>query len=483
MLHCVLLGLFFTLGEPSFAQSNAPPSSAPRLVKLDVAATDFTGHPIADLRPADVQLREDTKPRPIVFFRYAGSQRATIPRVDGEFVNRPAAAPLIILLDRWNGNQIANQGLMSTAAERREIDAALQKLKSMDNVYIYFLTNHGELFPVRPLPGTDGDLRVAPAPSPDELVATLDAAAKGTLGFRDREPDLRMFTTFLALDQLASQAASIAGRKNLIWITQGTPLIGPREPGSNEVVDFTPHQAVLAARAQLAVYIVAQSAKGAGVDLSNPMWAQLQKFSALTGGRSYASDAAGQAIAEALTDSGATYRIAYDSQVSEADRKEHKIRLDAKRKGVRLLTREGFAGDAEPDPDQVEDTAFRNGRRSPLDATQIGLGVVMSRNPVAKTIHLDIRIDPSDLLLERRREQYQGEIDVMVALYSDGFLREALPSAHAKINLTQVQLDLAVKDGIHILQDVPVGEEVRNVRVMVYDRGLQALGTVTVPMN
>jgi len=480
----VIVCMVLVSAAHAFAQSEAGADSLRRLIKLNVSATSSKGEPVTDLRAEELQIREDGKPRPIAFLRFAGSKRAMVPHADGEFANRPAAPPLVILLDRWNGSQgLRNQGLMTTAQARRELGAALQRLKSVDNVYIYFLTNHGELFPVRPLPGTDGDLRVDPAPSPADLLAKLDAAAPEIQGFRDRDPDLRMFTTFLALNQLASQAASIAGRKNLIWVTQGTPLIGPREPGSpNEMLDFTPQQAEVAARAQMAIYIVEQSDKGAGVDLSS-MTAQLRTFAGLTGGRLYSSDAADVAIAEAMTDADANYRIAYDSSVRKIDNKEHKIRLTATRKGIRLLTRDGFAGAPEPEPDMVEDAAFRNGRRSPLDATEIGLGVTMSRKAANGTVHFDIRVDPADVLIERRGDRYHGALAVMVALYSEGSLKEALPRSRADFSLTRAQMNQAAKDGIHIPQDVPVGKGSRNVRVMVFDRGLQGLGTVMVPLK
>lgn len=50
-------------------------------------------------------------------------------------------------------------------------------------------------------------------------------------------------------------------------------------------------------------------------------------FSSLTGGRWYPSDYTAPALAGALADGRATYRLAYYAPIRPKDKKEHKIRL------------------------------------------------------------------------------------------------------------------------------------------------------------
>jgi hypothetical protein len=138
---------------------------------------------------------------------------------------------------------------------------------------------------------------------------------------------------------------------------------------------------------------------------------------------------------------------------------------------------------AESDPDELEAAEFGIGRRSPFEAAEIGLRVTMSRKPAATTVHFEIRVDPADLMIEQRDGRYRGDLDVAAALYSEGFLKKTWSTKRVDINLTQAQLDEAAKAGVVIPMDLAVGDGTQKVRVMVFDRRLQALGSVTIPIN
>jgi hypothetical protein len=76
--------------------------------------------------------------------------------------------------------------MMTLASAWQDISSALAHLESVDRVYIYLLTSHGDLLPVHPLPEAGADLRAATPPSTAELVAKLNEAvrtdqASGTL--------------------------------------------------------------------------------------------------------------------------------------------------------------------------------------------------------------------------------------------------------------------------------------------------------------
>jgi VWFA-related protein len=464
----------------AFAQASAKSDSHQRLVELTVAASDAKNDPVVDLRAGDIQIREDGTARSVVFFRFARSKSTLSPPGPGEFTNRPAAAPTLILLDRWN------ERMLTMASAWQDIRAALAHLETVDRVYVYFLTSHGDLFPVHPLPEANADLRVADPPTSAELVAKLNEAVRTMEGLRATDaldPVLRANTTFQALEGLFSRMASIAGRKNLIWVTHGLPL-NVSLPGGGWA-DFTvPVQNLsqAAARSQVAIYTVVQSAEGAGADPTDAAKQTLQMFSALTGGRSYASGKSESAIQDALADSRGSYRLACYSPVRENDRKEHKIRVESVRKGVRLLTREGYFGNAtEPDPDRLAEAAFSGESHCPFDATEIALRVAMSRKPPAGIVHFDVYVDPADVLLERRGEGFQGSLTVMFALYRNSVLQGVLPPIQKDLTFTQEQFNSVLKDGIVIPQDVTVSDQIQQVRVMVFDRTLHGLGSVTIP--
>jgi len=84
-------------------------------------------------------------------------------------------------------------------------------------------------------------------------------------------------------------------------------------------------------------------------------------------------------------------------------------------------------------------------------------------------------------LIERRGESYQGGLDVMLGFYSEGFLKRPSRPMRFDINLTRDQFDKAGQDWIHFPQTVLVSDAIEKIRVMVFDRGLHRLGSVTIP--
>jgi len=273
---------------------------------------------------------------------------------------------------------------------------------------------------------------------------------------------------------------ALAGRKSLIWVTEGIPLT-VRSGQRAGRVDFTPQVrslSELAAQSQIVTYTVDQTN---GTGASEPS-RTLEMFSALTGGRWYTRDNAAQALADALVDGRGSYRLAYYSAAPEKDGKEYKIRLDTPRKGVHLMARDGFiAGAAGPDPQQVETTAFNNQIDSPIDASEIGLRVSLARAPQTGAVHFNIHVDPADVLIEHSGERYQAKLDVMVAFYSEGLLKGTSPATRTNLGFSAEQMDRIAKEGISLPLDLPVGSDIQSAKIVVFDPGLQALGSVTVP--
>jgi VWFA-related protein len=471
----ILLLLVVLSAFPSFAQID---SESQRLVRLNVSAINAKGEPVTDLRGADIRLREDGKQRPLVFFRFAGSKRPMTLLTPGEVSNRPVPAPTVILLDRWN------ERITTTATAWDDIGAALKRLESVERVYIYFLTNQASLVPVYPLPGTEADLRAAAEPTAAQLSAQLDEAVRKFNGFRvieAQDPVLRVNATLQALNTLGRQMATIAGRKNLIWVTHGFPLT-VRLVGS-DFADFTPQVrafSAAAARTEISIYAVDQSSLGSGADPASLGRMTLEMATSLTGGRFYPSGNTDLALSGAMNDALGSYRLAYRSPDRENDRMEHKIRVESTRKGVRLLTREGyFDGIAEIDPDAFEEGFLGSQRRSAFDADEIGLRVTTSPNPTGTTMHLAIHVDPADILLERDSDNYRARLTVIFLSYSEGFLKQA-PAIHKDLNLTADQFNKAIKDGLEFSQDLPIADKIDKIRVMVFDRELHGLGSVTI---
>jgi VWFA-related protein len=450
-----------------------------RLVELSVIATTNKDEPVTDLEASEVHLKEDGKARPLAFFRFAGSRRQIAAPAAGEFINRPAPPPTVILFDRWN------ETIMLAAEAWSDIGNAIQRLESVDRVYIYFLTPKGELYPVRPLPPADADLRGAAPVQAAQLRAALDETVKKLNGFRDMDvldPGIRANTTLKALANLGTQMSAIAGEKTLLWVTRGFPL---QLFIQGQSIDFTAQVRGIATamvQSKVALSAVDQSARGAGADPVGESRQTLQTFSELTGGRWYESGDTVHALNQSISDTRGEYRVAYYSDFRQNDKKEHKIRIESSRKNVRFVTREGYFGNTpEPDPNIMEKASFNAESRSPFDASEIAVRVEFKEEQGGE--HLTIHVNPSDILLAENGGEYQGHLSVAFAVYSSGTFKGATKPVDTAVNLSKDQLAQAQKDGIVLNQDVPHAEGADRLRVMVYDAGLHALGTVTIPLK
>lgn len=304
----------------AFAQTGGQPEG--RLVTLSVVATTNKGDPVTDLAPADTRIKEDGKSRPVATLRF-----------------HPPSGPTVIVVDRWN-ERVATSGSAWIS-----IRTGLQAVQPGDGVYLYFLDTHGAMGQVRPLP-KPGDSRKEFEPASSQLIAGFDEVVKAAPGFRDvdvQDPVLRVNATFRALGSLSAQMAAFPGRKNLLWVTHGVPLTAKTLDGN--LLDLTAQLRSFSgglAQSQVAIYAVDESIAGAAADPNGQSRATLQMLATQTGGRWFQSSAFPQALAACLSDSRNSYSVAYYSPVD--DKKYHRIHLESARKGVHLLTSEGYEG-------------------------------------------------------------------------------------------------------------------------------------------
>jgi VWFA-related protein len=172
-------------------------------IHLDVTVTDATGKPVTGLEPWDFKLLDENQPRKILSFHaYDGAQVKPEPPVE-----------VILLID------MANLPFTQVAFVRGE----LRK---------FLLENDGHLRqPVSLFLLTDTGLRVQPQPSLEggQLIRVLDQAkgsvqtitsASGGEGMLERfQLSIRKLT------DIAENEANKPGRKLLIWVGPGWPLL------------------------------------------------------------------------------------------------------------------------------------------------------------------------------------------------------------------------------------------------------------------
>jgi VWFA-related protein len=200
----------FSLPQLAIAQQAGPqalpvPAQDPHTITLHVVVSGKKGGPIAGLEQSDFAVHLDKKPVPILSFRAVQASAA-----DSEPVQT------ILLIDAVNLN------VTRLAYERTQIDHYLRQ-------------NGGKLpQPITLVVLTDTGVKVTPEPTQDgnALGDFLKQTSTGLREFGSRQGVYSWIEQFeisaKALSDLATFEATRPGRKILVWISPGWPLLsGP----------------------------------------------------------------------------------------------------------------------------------------------------------------------------------------------------------------------------------------------------------------
>ncbi|MGC1969386.1 MAG: VWA domain-containing protein [Candidatus Acidiferrales bacterium] len=185
------------------APTGAPPPAASTKIYLDVVVSPKSGPPVADLQQQDFTLLDNKSPQPITSFQ--------------AFTGREAPIKVVLLIDA------VNSGTQRVGYERIQIDKFLR-------------AEGGHLaYPVALAVFTDKGISIAADLSSDgnALSEALDKssiairAIGASAGFYGAAERLQY--SLAALHQLTASLARQPGRKVVIWVSPGWPLLsGPR---------------------------------------------------------------------------------------------------------------------------------------------------------------------------------------------------------------------------------------------------------------
>jgi hypothetical protein len=174
----------------------------PAQESIYLVAFDRQGEPIVDLKPSELKLLDNGRAQAIASLARLGQS---------------PSSPTVFLYD------LLNTGIYSRATVQEQIIHALQNLPPNAPAYLYLLSGGGELIPIHGV-GT------VESPSwPREAVSLLDSALRNTNVVRTStlmQVGTRVNATYTAILHLANEIARLNGRKNLVWITHGLPLLG-----------------------------------------------------------------------------------------------------------------------------------------------------------------------------------------------------------------------------------------------------------------
>jgi VWFA-related protein len=208
---CAVAG-FAVLGGSAFSQQAVVPTAAARTpersrISLDVVVTDKAGKPVGDLEPPDLTLLDNNQPRKILSFR----------RTEGSTGSKfDPPVEVILVIDAVN--------LPYQAVTRQRLD-----------VEKFLRLNNGQLaFPTSVFMYTSQGLLVQPAPSKDgNALAKIVDKESGTVRARELSGGVYSLAeqfqdSFKTMQRIVENEARKPGRKVLIWVGSGWPLLTER---------------------------------------------------------------------------------------------------------------------------------------------------------------------------------------------------------------------------------------------------------------
>jgi len=471
-------GVLLAQSKPAPAAGGAAQSSLPeptKLVRLDVLATE-DGKPVTDLTVDDFRVTDQGKDQKITSFRARGAQPAPGPN---EYSDRAEAAhPVVAVLF-----DLLNEVMADRMDAWRRIGRSLQQVQNGDSVYFYLLAVDGSLSPIHAIPesgsGATGDgAWLQDLPKLMEK-AKHDLNRPIPAGLQDED---RVKKTYVGLEQLSTRLGAFPGRRSIVWVTDAVPYVtnpNVRCPGQwYDCSLYLPHVAITLQANNTAVY---PTSYAGGTD---PTVGQvMDQFASLTNGQAFFSKEIADVVAVASQAASNSYAIAYDPSAEDWDSKMHHLHVTCSRKGVHVQTKEFYYAlpDQRPATARAQ-AAFVAALRSPSDVSEIGVRATVSPGADASKLHLQVHIDPADLMIQQQVDHFTGQAVIMFANYgADGMMKGEPALQTIDLTLTSDQHQQVMKEGVPFAWDQSVDPAVKKVRVIVLDSYTDAIGSVTVP--
>jgi VWFA-related protein len=512
--------------------------SGTRLVEVTFVAT-ADGKPVANLEQADITIADNGTTRPVAFFQYeggasavgaSGAQQALPPNV---FTNRvevtggPPRHITAILLDSVNTPPDAQM------RARKQVIDYLKEIDTNTRVAIFHLANEltilhdfssdteslrervrasSSLSPVAALDRAQArrqtqqmleDLREASVDNNGlvQALSSMLAADERSEQFLRRN---RASLSMSALEAIARHMSAIPGRKNLVWITGGVPMmaiIGTGMGPGGDIINLTPlfyRTAEKVAQSGVALYITDARGVRVGVNQTtrfipnNPSQVILdnRQFSddplpgmmllaSQTGGRVTNTNELTEGLHRAREDQQAVYSAAFYVP-DDGDGKWHSLRISTKRPGVTLLHRAGYLSERAAQPvEPLSSEQWRELLASPFGESAISLLSRYERK--GDQISLDVLVDTGSLYFQRADDKVSAGFEICIAeMTVDGRFRTFIDAA--KINVSERRWSEMQKQGIPYAKSWMLKPDAAKVRVAVRDRSSGQKGMVDVPL-
>jgi len=520
------------------------------LVQVNVIVNDKHGNPITGLTKEDFVLLDNKKPQEI----YLLSAETNLPRDQPQapllldtYSNRlseranVSASVTAILLDALN-TEFADQALT-----RKQVLKFLEHLRPQDRVALYWLGN--KLCVLNEFTSDVASLRGALDRSPGEsnrdlaesnvdylsanspnssLPAGIPAGQTSSrAAFRsafdqrvaNESTKNRVRLTTAALIAIAHHLGSLAGRKNLVWISGAFPfslgqekfdLNWANDTGGGVFAGEIARAAQALTDAGVAIYPVdARGLLGNGLTAAGdyseappPEFSgdehlpsrvapgNLETMKVLaerTGGKAfYGSNNLSEAIRHAMDDARLTYTLGFYPASTKWDGTFHPIKVRVNIPGVEVRSRTGYFAlpDSAQMPPKSVQAIISQTAISQLDATGIGLRVHVQPASEAgeQAVNIDLHLDPHDIHLQQNNSLWTGTLQIVfLELNSRGEIIQVLDES-LQLTLPQNVYEQTLKNGLKNTKHIPILPGATQLCVVLRDPANGNIGSLSVPL-
>jgi VWFA-related protein len=327
---------------PAFARQNGATGAANRLITLDVVVANKSGKAISGLQQQDFTLLDNKQPQQIASFRAVESAAAADPPVE-----------VVLLLDE------VNTSFQNVSIERQQVEKFLGQNGGQlaQPVSLIFFSDSGAT--VGTTASRDGKTLITELKQSRSGLRTI-GKSQGFYGAGDR-----VQLSLSTLEQLAAYEEPRPGRKLVVWISPGWPLLsGPRielttkqqEGFFNSIVRLSD----LLRRSRITLYDVDPLGTADAGGLRTSYYEEflkgvtaarnvqlgnlgLQVLASQSGGRVLNSnnDIAGE-IAECIADANAYYILTFEGLPGDGPNDYHALKVEVDKHGLTARTRAGY---------------------------------------------------------------------------------------------------------------------------------------------
>ncbi|HZV59208.1 MAG TPA: VWA domain-containing protein, partial [Candidatus Eremiobacteraceae bacterium] len=522
------------------SQTSASPAlrATTRLVEVNVVVTDKNGHPVKGLKKENFTLRDQGQLQDIAIFygepdKTAAAATRTAPNV---FTNRLADSGqqpgnmTVILFDSLN------TAIQDQQFARDQVIKVLRRLSPNDHVAIYLLTTqlrilHDFTFDLKallhavnqfsgsaalPLQTDVTRIKGEETPagrSPNDFPANPQESARFREFMQESENRYGDFmtvnraeTTVNALEAIAAHLARFPGRKSLVWISGGFPLVigmpdGTIQTGKRDLRNLAEEvQRATRVLNQFDIAVYPVDARGlltssiysgqTRADAPAPSFSPDQdNFAAMdllaqrTGGKAFynMNDVEG-ATRFALNDGDSAYTLSFYPTHGDWHGKYHELKVALNVPGAQVRYRKGYFAAAEPENREADTkAAIDTAVWSPIESTALFLEVrAIPLQPAAsRALELKIGMDARELWLAKDHERWAGALDIAYAQIGDGDKAISFELKHLNLNLEKKTFDALLQQGMVLTHALKVVPGATVVRVVVRDSTSGAVGSLT----